>query len=205
VNAALFVQAGGVYSGRPDVDPWPADRDARTYAGPWPVVAHPPCGPWGRYAKPTPESKARGPLKGDDAGCFASALASVRTFGGVLEHPKDSGAWSAFGLMPPGAAGWTRHLTRSHPAGGEWVCRVDQGHYGHAAQKSTWLLYVGDRPPPALVWGAADVAPIGTGARRGNLESLSKSKRAATPSAFAEVLISLARWSAGTLHAEAAK
>ena len=30
---------------------------------------------------------------GDDAGCFAHALAAVRRCGGVLEHPKDSHAW----------------------------------------------------------------------------------------------------------------
>lgn len=41
--AALFVQKNGVYHNLEDVDPWPEDRDARNYAGPWPVVAHPPC------------------------------------------------------------------------------------------------------------------------------------------------------------------
>jgi len=41
--AALYVETGGVYYGLPDVDPWDEERDARLYAGPWPVVAHPPC------------------------------------------------------------------------------------------------------------------------------------------------------------------
>src|SRR5277367_3011192 len=45
--AALFVEPGGPYFAMPDVDPWGVDRDARTYAGPGPIVAHPPCGPWG--------------------------------------------------------------------------------------------------------------------------------------------------------------
>jgi hypothetical protein len=43
VIAALYVETGGCYFGLPDVDPWDQARDARLYAGPWPVVAHPPC------------------------------------------------------------------------------------------------------------------------------------------------------------------
>ena len=185
--AALFVQLRGIYTGRPDVDPWPESRDARTYAGPWSVVAHPPCGPWGRYSRPTPNSRARGPLRGDDGGTFAAALAAVERWGGVLEHPRDSGAWSAFGLPVPTDAGWRRSLFS-----GGFVCLVDQGHYGHAARKPTWLYYVGDSPPPDLTWGPSSPAPIGSGARRGNLESMSKVQRAATPPAFADLLISLA-------------
>lgn len=40
--AALFVERNGVYSEVPEVDPWPLERDARCYDGPWLVVAHPP-------------------------------------------------------------------------------------------------------------------------------------------------------------------
>ena len=47
--AALFVDADGIYAGRPDVDAWDIRRDARTYPGPYPVVAHPPCQRWGRW------------------------------------------------------------------------------------------------------------------------------------------------------------
>lgn len=193
--AALFVQPRGVYADQAGVDPWPADRDARRYAGPWPVVAHPPCAAWGAYAKPRPESRARGPLLGADGGCFAAALASVERYGGVLEHPAGSRAWShpAAGtgdrpLPVPSAAGWTRALHRPG-----WVCSVDQGHYGHAAQKPTWLYYVGPSAPPDLTWGPSAPAAIGTGARRGNLESLSKLQRAATPAGFARLLEDLAR------------
>jgi hypothetical protein len=77
VIAALYVATGGVYFGLPDVDPWDEQRDARLYAGPWPVIAHPPCARWGRYWFGGPSARVRRKL-GDDNGCFAAALESVR-------------------------------------------------------------------------------------------------------------------------------
>ena len=190
--AALYVDPGGVYSRLPGVTPYGLpDRDARDYAGPYPAVAHPPCAAWGRYAKPHPGSQARGPLLGDDGGCFAAALAAVRRFGGVLEHPRDSKAWVRYGLTTPlPGGGWCKPW----PDGIGWTCEVEQGHYGHAARKPTWLYYVGP-PPPDLRWGPSSPPPIGSGARRGNLESLSKKQRAATPPELAALLVSLARLS----------
>lgn len=105
--AALFVAKGGVYDGRPDVDAWDEACDARAYAGPHAVVAHPPCARWCRLAGLV---EARwGHKRGDDGGCFASALANVRRCGGVLEHPAWSDAWHTFGLPNPRPdGGWSR-------------------------------------------------------------------------------------------------
>lgn len=110
--AALFVQTGGTYFGHDWIDQWDEVRDARKYAGPYPVVAHPPCSRWCRLAGLV---EARwGHKRGDDGGCFASALRSVRTYGGVLEHPAYSDAWKAFGLAKPDRnGGWTH----THTAG----------------------------------------------------------------------------------------
>ncbi len=78
--AALFVQKNGVYFGLPNVDPWDEARAARKYDGPYPVVAHPPCARWCRLAGLV---EARwGHKRGEDGGCFASALANVRRWGG---------------------------------------------------------------------------------------------------------------------------
>jgi hypothetical protein len=145
--AALFVQEGGSYYGLEDVDPWPESRDARLYAGPHPVVAHPPCSRWCRLAGLV---EARwGHKKGDDGGCFASALASVRKWGGVLEHPAYSDAWAAFSLPePPRSGGWARGID------GGWSCHVEQGRYGHPAKKATWLYAYGVNDLPHFRWGS---------------------------------------------------
>src|ERR1700680_4051287 len=98
--AALFVETGGSYFNLDGIDPWDEKRDARTYPGQYPVIAHPPCQRWGRFWHGSTRKPHQFKL-GDDDGCFAAALASVRRWGGVLEHPADSRAWSAFILNPP--------------------------------------------------------------------------------------------------------
>jgi hypothetical protein len=148
VIAALYVETGGVYFGRPGIDPWDKTRDARAYAGPWPVVAHPPCERWGRYWHGGPSVRVR-KTKGDDGGCFAAALAAVRKWGGVLEHPEASAAWSRFDLnVPPKAGAWI-----VADFGGGWTCCVEQGHYGHRARKATWLYACRLPVLPSLKWG----------------------------------------------------
>lgn len=194
--AALYVSKGGPYVGRPDVDAWTVERDARRYAGPFPVVAHPPCASWGRYAKPHPGSLARGPLVGDDGGCFEAALVAVRTWGGVIEHPAASKAWSRFGLLTPSrGGGWTPALVSARwPGGLVYVCEVEQGHYGHGARKPTWLYLVSRNPPPPLVWGRSEAERReGPSKRRGIVERMSKGQRERTPVPFAELLMKLAR------------
>lgn len=191
--AALFVESGGCYFGLPEVDPWDVARDAKKYQGPFPVVAHPPCQRWGRFSDGSPMKKGYG--TGNDDGCFESALASVRKFGGVLEHPADSKAWPEFGLLKPAKVGWLP----SSP--GEWVCQVEQGHYGHPARKRTWLLVAGERPFE-LIWGPAPqrlppnlLAQKGYEAarRRGIVSNQSHNQRQRTPIEFRDLLITIAR------------
>ncbi len=153
--AALYVQTGGSYFNLPGVSPYDAETDARMYGGPHPVVAHPPCQRWGKMWKGQPGNIKRGHIerKGDDAGCFKSALFDVRRFGGVLEHPEHSHAWAHFGLTkPPRHGGWIK--ADEH---GGWTCRVEQGQYGHFCPKPTWLYAVGIDPLPELRWGVHPV------------------------------------------------
>ena len=150
VIAALYVETEGCYFDLPGVDPWDEARDARKYAGPHPVVAHPPCQRWGRFWHGSTRKPHQFKL-GDDAGCFASALAAVRTWGGVLEHPADSRAWSRFNLNAPRRGeGWTVADME-----GGWTCYVEQGHYGHHGRKPTWL-YAHGVELPELDWSQGE-------------------------------------------------
>lgn len=202
--AALYVETGGGYYGLPGVDPWDEARDARKYSGPYPVVAHPPCQRWGKLWAGAPlVIKRTGvrKVKGADGGCFAAALAAVRAFGGVIEHPWGSHAWPFFGLnRPPREGGWIRADFY-----GGWTCCVEQGRYGHYARKPTLLLAYGCELPE-LDWGIGAprldpevVARMGlkrakrlgeVGARGGGTDS---SPRIGTPEPFRELLLSMAR------------
>jgi len=207
--AALFVETNGIYFGLPDVDPWDEKRDATKYAGPWSVVAHPPCTRWCRLAGLV---EARwGYKRGDDGGLFASALASVRRWGGVLEHPAYTDAFMAYGLPAPAWIGWQRTLC------GGWVAHVEQGRYGHLAKKATWLYAYGidaEHLPP-LDWGRT--ADNGSGAlmswcgnhtkreylplkhgetrpgRKHIRQRVGKKAASATPIQFRDLLLSIAR------------
>lgn len=200
--AALYVETDGCYYGLPDVDPWDIMRDARDYAGPYPVVAHPPCQRWGRFWHGSTRKPHQFKL-GDDGGCFKAALKSVRDHGGVLEHPADSHAWEHFNLERP-----TRHKGWRPVSGGGFTCYVEQGHYGHFSRKPTWLFVdcIARRQLPELNWskGRQRLHPVALErygyekARRIGMTAMIGGKdktkiRNATPLAFRDLLIGIAR------------
>jgi hypothetical protein len=192
--AALFVQPDGCYVDQPEIDAWPEWRDARKYAGPHPVVAHPPCQLWGalasvNYARWGGEHNR----PGNDGGCFQSALDSVNRWGGVLEHPAKTRAFAAHGINRPTSQGWSR-------SGDGWVCEVWQSAYGHRANKATWLYYKGSTPPFELNWdrprGSHQVGFQDQRGKSRNKPVLSKREANATPPKFMHELIRLAYISA---------
>ncbi len=90
--AALYVHPRGPYQAL-GLDCWDEERDAKKYEGPFPVIAHPPCGPWG---------KMRGLCTIQDPSCGPRAVEQVRRWGGVLEHPRDSRLFRHCGMPRPG-------------------------------------------------------------------------------------------------------
>lgn len=200
--AALYVRTNGAYFSLPDIDPWDEKRDARKYAGPHPVIAHPPCQRWGKMWFGQPLAISRGAERkklGDDGGCFFAALTAVREWSGVLEHPEGSRAWEHFGLNKPPRDGGG--IPADYQGG--YTCCVEQGRYGHYARKPTWL-YAFDVKRPELLWGESEakldptvVERMGlkrakrlgeVGAKGGGKDSVA---RIGTPPAFRDLLISM--------------
>lgn len=200
--AALYVDPEGPYSRFGDrVDVWDASRDARRYAGPHPVVAHPPCGPWGRFWW-----RYRGGEGGAD--CAIAAVEAVRRYGGVLEHPAESGLWgratrrqahlkvrdSRESERPVGLSDLPLP-GRPADAYGGYTVQVNQVDWGHPAIKSTWLYIVGV-PRQRLPSFPATGKPTHTMVRRRDnpheLPEVPKRLRHLTPPRFARWLVDLA-------------
>lgn len=182
--AALYVDAErGPYRAM-GVDCWDESRDATGYAGPHPVIAHPPCGPWGNLRT------FCGPGLLAQEGLSILAVEQVRRWGGVLEHPATSRLWAACGLPMPGEL---------PDAWGGVSILVEQWRWGHRAIKPTLLYIVGapEIPPLPPVVGArpaggASPSRGGKPGHRSMLERMSKHERHLTPPAFAVWLVALA-------------
>jgi hypothetical protein len=194
----LFVASDSIYKSL-GCDCYDAERDARTYAGNAPVVAHPPCQRWGNLA--AMNFKRYGGehnRPGNDGGLFAFAVAVVRRCGGVLEHPRSSKAFAAHDITPPIGLGWQRVMC------GGWVCEVWQSAYGHRANKATWLYYYGETQPEELRWerivGTHQISSppkVGTISRNSKKPRVGIGEADATPIEFARALLSLAGRAAG--------
>lgn len=178
--AVLFARRDSVYKTLPDVDVYDIDRDARTWPGGCPVVAHPPCRSWGRlrqFAKPRDDEKALGPW----------AVEKVRACGGVLEHPAESTLWAHCGMPRPG---------RFPDGYGGWTLPIDQFHFGHRAEKSTWLYIVGNEPdelPPIPVREGSPTHCVRPTKSYPRLPSITKAEREHTPEPLSHWLVAVAR------------
>lgn len=176
--AVLFAMKGSVYHSLP-CDVYDKERDARTFPGGCPVVAHPPCRSWGHlkhFARPEPGERENA----------LWAVGQVRQWGGVLEHPVYSSLWEAAGL-PAG---------RNRDAWGGWTLPVSQWWWGHPCEKRTWLYICGveprDMPPMPYRIGEAEFV-VSTSRGRRNRREIKKSEREATPPDLAEWLLAVAQ------------
>lgn len=169
---ALYVDPKGPYPKL--VQEWyDEERDATTYRGPLPVVAHPPCGP---YCKLRKFNKYQRPQHA------IHAVEMVRGNGGVLEHPAGSLLWPVAGLPRPGGA---------RDGFGGYTIEVEQVRWGHRAVKRTWLYIVRCGTVPPIPPMRAHTHTCGMNRAPGT-RPLGSVERRMTPVAFAEWLLELA-------------
>ena len=131
------------------------------------------------FAKPRPDERNLARL----------AVALVREFGGVLEHPERSALWPAQGLPEVG----------ERDKWGGWTLVIDQHWWGHKARKRTKLYIVGVEPgqipdmPMRLGKAEYVVGDVGRASRGDDRPEISKAEREHTPPDLAEWLVELAR------------
>lgn len=178
--SVLFARSDSIYKTMPGCDVWDAERDALCWPGGSPIVAHPPCRAWGRlrqFAKPRDGEKL----------LAIYSVAMIRSFGGILEHPAESTLWSHMGLPRPG---------EFPDSFGGWTLELEQFHFGHRAEKATWVYMVGCKPselPPVPRREGRATHCIRPTKSYPRLPSVTKREREATPPAFAEWLCEVAR------------
>lgn len=177
IVSVLCAAPRSVYRDLPGVEVYDRRRDARTFAGDTPIVAHPPCRGWSaktrHQAKPEPGEM--------DLGLWC--VEQLRRCGGVLEQPAFSHLFAAAGLPRPGNPGeWRRD-------GEVWSIAVWQAWWGYPMRKATWLAFC--RVPYNAVQIPFRLHSRGNDRRAEQV--MSRQQRSATPRDFAEWLVSLAR------------
>lgn len=184
----LFARSDSIYKSFPVCDVYDIHRDAKTWEGGRPAIAHPPCRSWGmlaQFAKPAAGEKE----------LAIWAVDQIRKFGGVLEHPAGSKLWQAAGLPAPG------HFDEF----GGFTTALNQHWFGHRAEKATLLYIVGTTPRnlPAMPLEIGEPSHVVTWTKRpeGSKRTatgrpcrprITLAEREHTPPDFAKFLIEIA-------------
>jgi hypothetical protein len=192
--AILCCSTKSVYKTMPDLECYDEKRDARTFTGGMPVIAHPPCRRWTQYGMAmmqarqtrhgiiTPESEVN---EERELGVFCAE--QVKQWGGILEQPARSKLFAAAGLPLPG----------SPQSADSFSLHVWQSWWGYPVKKGTWLYFRGIsqfaidipfrlwNPPSGQQWYWYN---RGKGSGSANAEIRSR-----TVPAFAQWLVDLAR------------
>ena len=183
--AVLFVTPDSVYKTIQGVDTYDQARDARTWPGGSPLIAHPPCGTWGSFRRLIKANP-------DEHRLAIWTVGLIRRWGGILEHPAYSTLWAECNLPRPG---------QPLDTWGGFTLQVDQFWWGHRARKRTWLYVCGcsqsDVPEIPQVFGRAPRLIMSKQGLRAGMpgyrKKIRKKECLATPEKFAYWLVELAR------------
>lgn len=157
------------YKNMSNVECYDSERNAFSYYGNEPIVAHPPCRLWGRY-----KHRAKSENVELEKHLARFCVNQVRNNGGVLEHPDGSSLFKEMDIPVDGSVDMF----------GGYVVKLNQGDYGHRAEKRTFLYVV------------RCVIPYRPPYKHPNpkcVEKLSVRQREMTPEYFGRYLVDIAR------------
>jgi len=169
--AVLCAAVRSVYFGLPGVDVYNLRRNAYSFKGGMPVIAHPPCRLWS--VRVSHQAKCSDPESERNLGFWC--VTQVKRYGGILEQPAFSRLFMAAGLPLPGGSISVDGFSIS----------VYQFWWGHQVSKPTWLFISGADSLPAI--------PFRLLGQETKWKNLSQTQRSATPLLFAKWLLEVAR------------
>lgn len=182
--AVLCCARKSVYKSVPGVECFDIDRDARTFDGGMPVVAHPPCRLWSAFC--AHQAKSNNPDAERALGVFC--VEQVRAWGGIVEQPAHSRLWDECRLPRPIDCLYAAPETMDPRDG--YSFEISQYWFGDSREKATWLWFSG------LDKYAIPTLPFrlkAEGGDRRTWQLMSRNTRERTPIAFAEWMVSCAR------------
>ena len=162
----LFTSHNSLYNDVDVFDCYDVKRNAFNYTGRTPLIAHPPCRLFSRLRMLSSAS----PI---EKKCAYFALARIRQFGGILEHPRSSTLWLNGNFKLDGSVDEYGGFLRS----------VNLSWFGFPAQKKTMLYFCGINPgqlPPFPLSLDAVTHVISSSSNNGKKE-LSALYRSKTP------------------------
>lgn len=182
--AILCAARKSVYHSLPGLEVYDERRDARTFLGGMPIIAHPPCRRWTVYGDNMTRRLKLNPTEVEQEKQLGIWCAEqVKEWGGILEQPANSRLWAAAGLPFPG----------SPQSESSFALAVWQSWWGFEARKATWLYFRGI--PMQEINLPFRLLKHGQGGRKwfDSIPGHSHGRRSETVLTFAEWLISLAR------------
>lgn len=182
--SVLFTQQNSIYQDL-NVECWDEKKDARNWEGGNAIIAHPPCRGWGTLrglAKHIPGEKY----------LAVWSIKQIRTWGGILEHPRNSYLWKYLNLPLPG----------SYDEYGGWTLNIQQHWFGHKCRKNTFLYIKGISPGsiPQYPIKLDAVTHIIGGGKNKVKRQMGKKENESTPLELAKWLIQTAQLINGSLY-----
>lgn len=172
----LFVHKKSSYKRFDGFDCYDIERNAYSYTGTHPVIAHPPCRKFSRL-----RGLSNAPACEMLSGFWAFAL--VRRYGGIVEHPYDSQLFKIMKVPPVG---------KFDSYGGTFLV-IDQFDFGYYTRKRTGLYIVGVKRLSELPRPPIRFEPV-----LRKFEKLSVKQRSETTEDFAkylaEIIKTIEKW-----------